>query len=554
MSRYESGTGSTRRFWEIRVSGNTLQTRNGRVGSDGRLLDPKVYKSPAEAQKEAAKRIAGKLKNGFELVDDDIAGQAENPALAEAIRDNPDDPGAYLVYGDWLQAQGDKRGQLATLQQRLSLAPEGGDGADPLTDKERKTETKLRKLLAPSRLFKLTGKKRSKKRVDSGYSQLSWRYGFIDSARVARNSDRPPHTIRELTATLLSHPSAQVLRSLTIGPLAVSGENDYGPVIAEICAARPTSIRELFIADFDIAEHAPMSSVTLGDVSPLYAVLPRLDTLHLRAGTLDLGMVEIPTLRSLTVTTELFEERALRAIADASWPHLAHLHLEPSGSALPSAGLAAIGDAARMTALRHLALVNTREIGDMWRGVLRKSPLLERLRVLDLSHGDLGDQDCEALLAQRHRLEHLDTLNLESNFLSDEAVAELKGLCPDVRCAGQRPPTSGGTALTDQQITEFAPDGKSLMAARKIARPKQWSSLGILRDRWLGGFCQGSSLYQVYVDVEDMESGCTCPSQKYPCKHAIALLLLAQTEPIPNDLPSSWIDEVESGRYDDVWE
>lgn len=549
MARYETGTDDTRRFWEIRVFGNTLQTRDGRVGSDGRLRDPKAFGSEAEARKEADKRIAGKLKNGFELVDDPVDGQAENPALAEAIRDNPDDVGAYLVYSDWLQAQGDKRGQLATVQQQLAANPQ--DAA------LQKTEAKLKKVLAPGRVLKMANKKRSAKKAESGYSRLEWRCGFIDRARIARNSDRPPYTVRELTASLLQHPSAQVLRSLTIGSLAVSGLNNYAPVIAEIVAAAPASLRDLYIAEFDSNE-VELSNTYLGDISALYPVLPRLHNLHLRAGSLELGAIALPTLRSLTIATGLFQERALLDIADASWPELGHLHLESNGLALPLAGMTALRASRSLASLRHLALVNTSDVGDLWRGVLRDSPLLPRLQVLDLSRGDLSDQDAEELLGQRHRLEHLRVLDLCGQYFSDDAVAALGDVCAEVRLADQRPSASG-TVLTDQQIVDFAPDSKSLLAARKIAKPGKWSALGSLRNRWLGGRCHGSSDYQVYVDtgddVMDMESGCTCPSQKYPCKHAIALLMMAQSHPIPADLPSSWIDEVdETASYDNIWE
>ena len=545
MARYETGTGNTRRFWEITVTGPTLQTRDGRVGSNGRLRDPKVFASEADALSEAEKRIAGKLRDGFELVDDDIGGLAENPALAEAIKDNPDDDGAYLVYADWLQAQGDKRGRLATLQQQLQQRPD-----DPGLRRE---ENKLMKTLAPARLARMASKKRNRKRAQSGYSELHWRYGFIDGARIARNSDRPPHTVRELTAALLRHPSARLLRTLIIGPLAMRGENDYGPVIAEICAAAPASLRELFIADFDVAEHADLSSTTLGDVSGLYSALPRLRALHLRAGSLELGAVCAPTLRSLTVTTGLFDERALTAIAAAPWPELAHLRLEASGPALPFAGLSAIGAAPDMAALRHFALINTSELGNVWREILRDSPLLARLQVLDLSHGDLSDDDAQHLLAGRESLKHLRTLDLSGNFLSADVSAALRDLGPEVKLVGQRSPTVSSIALTDQQIVEFAPDGRSLMAARKVARPDKWSALGTLRNRWLGGMCQGSDMYKVYVDVEDMESRCTCPSQKHPCKHAIALLIMAQSHPMPGDLPASFMDEVDFGGDAELW-
>ncbi len=546
MPRYESGTGNNRRFWEISVTGNQLTTRHGRAGSDGRLMEPRVFKTAADAQKDADKRIAGKLRQEFELVDDDVSGQSENPGLIETILDSPDEDAPYLVYSDWLQSQGDSRGELITVHSRLA--------ADPENAALQKTETRLLKKLAPTRIAKMAKKKRSPKKAASGYSELNWRLGFIDNARVARNSERPPYTIRELTGSLLRHPSARVLRSLTIGALGGKDDYDYAEVVEAIRLAAPTSLKQLFLADFLVEEHADLSASTLGDVSGLYPVLPRLEQLHLRAGSMDVGDIDLPVLRSLTITTVVFEQRTLQAIARAPWPQLAALNLISGGTALPFTGIADIGAAAGMNAPRQLSLSHTDETGEVWRGVLRDAAMLSRLDVLELPYGSLTDNDADDLLAQRHQLEHLQTLNLEGNYLSDDAVKALTGICKEVRLANQRPPASSRGSFTDQQISEFAPDSKSMLAARKVAKPGKWPELGSDAE-YLWGRCQGSSQYVVFVNVDDMESGCSCPSQKYPCKHAIALLMLAQQNAVPEaDLPDGLLDEVEYSRYDSSWE
>ncbi len=84
--------------------------------------------------------------------------------------------------------------------------------------------------------------------------------------------------------------------------------------------------------------------------------------------------------------------------------------------------------------------------------------------------------------------------------------------------------------LTAEQILALAPDPSAVAAARKLGVPKPWKSLG--RDeRTIWGECQGSALYQVRVDVRDMASKCSCPSRKFPCKHALGLMLVAATTP-----------------------
>jgi hypothetical protein len=85
-------------------------------------------------------------------------------------------------------------------------------------------------------------------------------------------------------------------------------------------------------------------------------------------------------------------------------------------------------------------------------------------------------------------------------------------------------------SLTADQVATLAPDAASLAAGKKLATGRDWSSLG--RDaRAIWGECKGSALYQVRVDLSDLSAKCTCPSRKFPCKHALGLLLKAANDP-----------------------
>ncbi|GAB0106113.1 hypothetical protein JMUB6875_50960 [Nocardia sp. JMUB6875] len=80
------------------------------------------------------------------------------------------------------------------------------------------------------------------------------------------------------------------------------------------------------------------------------------------------------------------------------------------------------------------------------------------------------------------------------------------------------------TAWTADHIGSLAPDAASLTAARKLRG--KWSGTGI-HDTALWGLCQGSGSrpYQTIVDLAGPAYKCTCPSRKFPCKHALSLLL-----------------------------
>ncbi|MFD0630978.1 SWIM zinc finger family protein [Catenulispora yoronensis] len=84
---------------------------------------------------------------------------------------------------------------------------------------------------------------------------------------------------------------------------------------------------------------------------------------------------------------------------------------------------------------------------------------------------------------------------------------------------------------TAAQVNSLAPDASSQKAGAKLGVPGPWSDTGHQEsERLLWGDCKGSGSkpYQVTVSVADSDTAysCTCPSRKFPCKHALGLLLL----------------------------
>ncbi len=83
-------------------------------------------------------------------------------------------------------------------------------------------------------------------------------------------------------------------------------------------------------------------------------------------------------------------------------------------------------------------------------------------------------------------------------------------------------------SLTLEKIESLAPDQGSLDAARKLLKPACWPTLADDGDGLLWGECQGSGAtpYRVCVTEADAGYKCSCPSRKFPCKHALALMWL----------------------------
>lgn len=98
--------------------------------------------------------------------------------------------------------------------------------------------------------------------------------------------------------------------------------------------------------------------------------------------------------------------------------------------------------------------------------------------------------------------------------------------------------------LNTEQVLALAPDPASAAAARKLAHPRAWRTIG-RSDAALWGECQGSALYLVRVHLPDAAARCSCPSRKFPCKHALALMLIAASQPelVGAAEPPPWVTE-----------
>ena len=78
------------------------------------------------------------------------------------------------------------------------------------------------------------------------------------------------------------------------------------------------------------------------------------------------------------------------------------------------------------------------------------------------------------------------------------------------------------------RVHSLATDASSLRAAQPLASGRSWPLTGGADGSAVWGECQGSAVapYRTVVDLSGPAYQCSCPSRKFPCKHALALLLL----------------------------
>ena len=121
--------------------------------------------------------------------------------------------------------------------------------------------------------------------------------------------------------------------------------------------------------------------------------------------------------------------------------------------------------------------------------------------------------------------------------------------------------TQQGVRWTADQVLALAPDAASRKAGSKLGVAGPWSGVGSSEEGTVWGLCKGSggTPYRTVVDIADASGpayDCSCPSRKFPCKHAIGLLLLwsggeaaVATGPAPD-----WAEEWIAGRRGTVRE
>ncbi|MGW4875286.1 SWIM zinc finger family protein [Streptomyces sp. NPDC004262] len=116
--------------------------------------------------------------------------------------------------------------------------------------------------------------------------------------------------------------------------------------------------------------------------------------------------------------------------------------------------------------------------------------------------------------------------------------------------------TQQGVRWSADQVLELAPDAASRKAGSKLGAAGPWSGAGSCEEGTVWGLCKGSGSkpYQTIVDLADpsgLAYKCSCPSRKFPCKHALGLLLLwaAEDDTVPTVAePPDWAGQWIAGR------
>ena len=275
-------------------------------------------------------------------------------------------------------------------------------------------------------------------------AQLTWKHGLIVAARVADPRwDFEGPDARSVLQAIVQSPLAMCLRDLTVGLLNFEGGGLEHVAQDIVSGGELASLKHLFIGDFQIDEQE-ISWVTLGDLSPLYPMTPRLQTLHLHGAGIMLGCLRHPTLESLVIETGGLPRDTVVSVAAAQLPQLSRLEVwfgRPDyGGTTQIAALRPLFTTTTLPALRELGLRDS-EMQDQIAIELAKSPLLAQLTRVDLSMGTMHGPGVEAILAAAPAFKQLESLDLEDNYIPRDLAKQLQATFGDVVKVGhQRTP------------------------------------------------------------------------------------------------------------------
>ncbi len=384
----------------------------------------KVFEITSE-DAEYLNRQREHLRDGWRRVTDprcetSLDGEPREPVLEAALRNDPGDLGAALVYADWLQQRGHPRGALIAVQHALVHRPDDAglraeevrvivDAGEALVSRPLLARVGFRSAHHEHELLELS----PRTMPDSG--MLTWDHGFLRAASVLL---RRHAADEDLFWEILRHPSARFVSNLLLG---ISTTRDIGLVLALLLAAQPP-LRKLVMRrdEYDrSASPRPWSAVSLAGLAATFPMLEELD-LELAARAVQLHALPAERLRRLRLVID-GNVADLATVLATPWPALEELELaRPNPS-----GLAATFAEPRFPVLRRLKLTHPTRGIELCRAVLR-SPVAAGLERLDLTQTRLDPEAVTALVDGRNQLGRLDVLRVTRESVRENGVDRLR--------------------------------------------------------------------------------------------------------------------------------
>lgn len=253
----------------------------------------------------------------------------------------------------------------------------------------------------------------------------------IDTAYRIRFDYEATENALALLEHFLADPNAAKVTSLIIGIWSYESESNQ-PLI-ELLASHShklPSLSALFLGDI-VEEESQISWIVQSNLSAMLQAYPQLEYLQIKGSDgLSFGEMKLDRLKTLIIETGGLGLNVAKEIFQAHLPALEHLELwlgTPNyGGDITPADLAPLLEGALFPQLNYLGLRDS-EIADQIAVAAANAPILQRLKTLDLSLGNMGDIGATALL-NSSLVQCLEKLDLHHHYISEELANNLTNL------------------------------------------------------------------------------------------------------------------------------
>jgi uncharacterized protein (TIGR02996 family) len=329
-------------------------------------------------------------------------------SLESILLENPDNAEAWLVYADYLQQQGDVRGELIALEHQGAYKQ-----AKAILEQNKALWLKNTDGTPAGRSFLENWLLQSSEAI------LGWKYGFLQSislqplASYRSDAQEPLPVVEQALKLLLGSRSALFLREIYLRI-----DSDYIP--QSFSKSLPCCNRLWILPGSELADPS-----VIGPLDHLPMLLPALRELRLAGWgrLLRLGDSSWSSLKELSLEIADPEQALADNLANTPFPQLQRLKLVLDYWEL---GTDIISPVIGRTSwpLRHLHIEGT-DLGDTLVQILLDSPLLPQLETLSLPANELPEAAILRLIHHADRLKHLKNLDISNNNLPPSLERQL---------------------------------------------------------------------------------------------------------------------------------
>ncbi|OQP53324.1 molybdenum metabolism regulator [Niastella koreensis] len=250
--------------------------------------------------------------------------------------------------------------------------------------------------------------------------------------RLSVHYDDEGVTISDLLEALVRDPQAANIKELIIGQFDSDVSESSFEVVDKLVSLKHDlkSLKALFIGEMTY-EECEISWIRQTDITPVLKAYPELEHLQLRGGEgLSFSDLQHDNLTTLIIETGGLPPNVVQEVNAARLPKLQKLELwlgsNNYGFASKIEDFTPILSGKQFPQLTHLGLMDS-ELQDELALAAAQAPVVNQLKVLDLSKGVLTDKGGEAL-CDSTAIRNLQHLNLRHHFMSEDMMSRLKAL------------------------------------------------------------------------------------------------------------------------------